>query len=46
MRRPPKVDDPLQFGLFEVERGVDRGQRNVDDGDVEHHHELDRAQEE
>jgi hypothetical protein len=34
------VDDPLQAGVGEAERGVDVRQRDVDDRDVEDHHEL------
>ncbi len=37
------VDDPLQAGLGEAERVVDRGQRDVDDRDVEDHHQLRRC---
>ena len=36
------ADDPLQAGLGEVQVRLDRGQRDVDDRDVEHHHELRR----
>ena len=38
------VDDPLQVGLGEVQRGLDRGQRDVHDRGVEHDHELGGAQ--
>ncbi len=34
------VDDPLQAGAGEAERGLDVRQRDVDDGGVQHHHEL------
>jgi hypothetical protein len=37
------VDDPLQAGVGEAERGVDARQRDVDDRDVEDHHELREA---
>ena len=37
-------DDPLQVLLRESEVGLDRGQRNVDDRDVQHHHELHHAE--
>ena len=37
------VDDPLQVLLGEVQAPADRGQRNVDDLDVENHHELRQA---
>ncbi len=37
------VDDPLQFGRGEAEARLDRGQRDVDDGEVEDHHELRHA---
>ena len=36
------VDDPLQVGAGEVERVLDVRQRDVDDGRVEHDHELRR----
>ena len=34
------VDDPLQAGAGEAERVLDVRERDVDDGRVEHHHEL------
>ena len=37
------VDDPLQVDLGEVEPRADRGQRDVDDRDVEDDHELRQA---
>jgi hypothetical protein len=37
------VDDPLQFGRQEAEARLDRGQRDVDDAQVEDHHELRHA---
>ena len=37
------VDDPLQFGRGEAEAQLDRGQRDVDDAQVEDHHELGHA---
>ncbi len=38
-----RVDDPLKIDLGEVQRVADRGQRDVDDRDVENHHELRQA---
>jgi hypothetical protein len=37
------VDDPLQVDRGETEAGLDRGQRDVDDGQIEDHHELRHA---
>ncbi len=37
------VDDPLQFGRREAEARLDRGQRDVDDAQVEDDHELRHA---
>jgi hypothetical protein len=37
------VDDPRQAGLAEAEIGLDVGQRDVDDGAVEHDHQLGSA---
>ena len=34
------VDDPLQAGAGEAQRGLDVGQRDVHDGRVQHHHQL------
>ena len=39
------ADDPLQVLLREAEVGLDRGQSDVHDRDVEHDHELHRAEE-
>jgi hypothetical protein len=39
------VDDPLQADRREVEAGLDRRQRDVHDGRVEHDHELRDADE-
>ena len=38
-----RVDDPLQFGRGEAEARLDRGQRDVDDAQVEDDHELRHA---
>jgi hypothetical protein len=37
------VDDPLQVGRAEPQAVLDRGQRDVHDGRVEHHHQLREA---
>ena len=39
------ADHPLQVLLREVEIGLDGGERDVHDRDVEHHHELHAAEE-
>jgi hypothetical protein len=38
------ADQPLQRGGADVQAGLDRGQRDVDDREVEHHHELRQGQ--
>lgn len=37
------VDDPLKIGVGEAQVSADRRQRDVDDGHVEHNHQLAQA---